>query len=377
MSTPLLFSPLRLRGLESRNRVVVSPMCQYLSVDGGPTDWHLVHLGRFAIGGAGIVFCEETAVEERARKTPGCAGIYRDEHVPMYRRITDFIRANGAIPAIQLGHSGRKASCLPPWDRFAPLTGDAAWESVAPSPIPAREGYPAPHELTVAEIRQILEAWRIAAQRSLDAGFRICEVHGAHGYLIHQFLTPVANRRTDGYGGDFDGRSRFCLEVIETVRKVWPADWPLFFRVSAVDGQSGGWSLEDTVRLAALAQARGIDVVSCSSGGIGGPLTNEMVPRVAGYQVPYAERVRKDADVMTLAVGLITEPQQAEGILCAGQADLIGIAREMIYNPHWPVHAARALGVPDYLGFLPVDNAWWLRRREQIRSIPQGTSHPG
>jgi len=352
-------------------------MCQYLSVNGGPTDWHLVHLGRFAIGGAGIVFCEETAVEERARKTPGCAGIYRDDHVPMYRRITEFIHANGAIPAIQLGHSGRKASCLPPWDRFAPLTGSAAWESVAPSAIPAREGYPAPHELTVTEIRQIQDAWRVAALRSLDAGFRICEVHGAHGYLIHQFLTPVANRRTDGYGGDFAGRSRFCMEVIETVRKVWPADLPLFFRVSAVDGQTGSWALEDTVQLATLAKAHGIDVVSCSSGGIGGPLTNEMVPRVPGYQVPYAERVRKDAGVMTLAVGLITEPEQAEAILVDGQADLIGIAREMIYNPHWPVHAARALGVPDYLGFMPQDNAWWLRRREQIRSMPQGMGRPG
>jgi 2,4-dienoyl-CoA reductase-like NADH-dependent reductase (Old Yellow Enzyme family) len=203
----------------------------------------------------------------------------------------------------------------------------------------------------------------------LDAGYEICEVHGAHGYLIHQFLSPVANRRTDGYGGDLAGRMRFCLETIEAVRAVWPAQWPLFFRVSSVDGPTGHWTMEDTVALAAEVKLRGVDVVSCSSGGIGGALTNAVVPRTPGYHVPYAERVRKEVGVMTLAVGLITEAHQAETILKEGKADLIALARELIYNPNWPIHAARELGVADYLRFLPRDYAWWLRRREEIRRI--------
>jgi len=375
---PLLFTPLALRGLTVRNRVVVSPMCQYSSAEGGPTDWHLVHLGKFALGGAAVVFCEETAVEERARKTYGCAGIYADRFTPTYHRITDFLRQNGSIPAIQLGHAGRKASCGPPWTNFKPLTDEDAKNGmqprrgVSPSAIPPRADAPAPLEISADDIKTILTAWREAAQRSLNAGFDICEIHGAHGYLIHQFLSPLANKRSDAYGGDLNGRMRFALEVAETVRAVWPQDKPLFFRVSAVDGDGGAWDMDDTVVLAGELKKRGVDVVTCSSGGINGPLNMAIVPRTPGYQVPYAERVKRDTGMMTCAVGLITEARQAEDILQSGQADLIALARELMYNPNWPVHAAKELGYNDYLELLPPAYSWWLKRREAIRALGTG-----
>jgi len=376
---PLLFTPIKLGAIELRNRIVVSPMCQYSSADGGPSDWHLVHLGKFAMGGAAVVFCEETAVEERARKTYGCAGIYADRHVPQYRRINDFVRSQGAVPAIQLGHSGRKAACNPPWENFRPYdaedakSGKTPWAGLAPSAIAGRSGGVPPIALTTEGIREVIAAWREAAQRSLDAGYDLLEIHGAHGYLIHQFLSPLANQRADAYGGDLQGRMRFALEVTEAVRAVWPKDRPLFFRVSAVDGAGGAWDMDDTVALSRELKLRGVDVIACSSGGISGPLNMAIVPRTPGYQVPYAERVKRETGIMTCAVGLITEPQHAEDILARRQADLIAMARELMYNPNWPVHAAKALGVPDYLDLLPRDYAWWLQRREKIREItPSG-----
>ena len=374
-NSPLLFTPIALGSLTARNRVVVSPMCQYSSEDGGPTDYHLVHLGQFAMGGAGIVFCEETAVEARGRKSYHCAGIYRDAHVPRYRRINDFIRAHGAIPAIQIGHGGRKGSGCSPWEGYRPLTaedareGHAPWQTVSASALPASEAAPAPHALDLHEIRETIANWREAALRALDAGYDLLEVHAAHGYLIHQFLSPLANRRTDAYGGNLEGRMRLCLEIVEAVRRVWPSDRPLFMRVSAVDGSNGAWSVEDTVALVREAKARGVAVVTTSSGGIAGPGTATPVPRVPCYHVPYAERVRREAGVMTVAVGLITEARHAEEILQKGQADLIALARELLWNPHWPAHAARELGVPDYLDLLPRGYAWWLKRREDIRRL--------
>jgi 2,4-dienoyl-CoA reductase-like NADH-dependent reductase (Old Yellow Enzyme family) len=372
---PLLFRPLTVRGLRVRNRIVVSPMCQYVSVDGGPTDWHLVHLGKFALGGAGIVFGEETAVERRGRKTHGCAGIYDDRHISAYRRITDFIKQHNAVPAIQLGHSGRKAGCRPPWEAFAPLNaedahaGQPGWSGLAPSPIPVSDAAPVPHEMDRDDIREVVGAWREAARRAVDAGYEICEVHGAHGYLIHQFLSPIANQRKDAYGGEREGRMRLALEIVEAVRDVWPNDRPLFFRVSAVDGKGGHWNLDDTVALAKELKQRGVDVIDCSSGGISGPLTMSVVPRVPGYQVPFAERVRRDVRILTQAVGLITEPEQAEAILRAGKADLIALAREMLLDPNWPVKAAAALGLEEAATLLPDSYAWWLRRREEIRAV--------
>jgi 2,4-dienoyl-CoA reductase-like NADH-dependent reductase (Old Yellow Enzyme family) len=372
---PLLFTPIALGRLTARNRVVVSPMCQYSSEDGGPTDYHLVHLGQFAMGGAGIVFCEETAVEERGRKSHHCAGIYRDAHIPQYRRVNDFIRAHGAIPAIQIGHGGRKGSGCAPWEGYRPLTADdarqghAPWQTISASAVPASEQAPLPHALGRDEIRDVVGRWREAAQRARDAGYDLLEVHAAHGYLIHQFLSPLSNRRTDAYGGDLEGRMRLCLEIVEAVRGAWPSDRPLFMRVSAVDGSNGAWSVEDTLALVTAAKARGVAVVTTSSGGIAGPGTATPVPRVPGYHVPYAERVRRETGVMTVAVGLITEARHAEEILRKGQADFIALARELLWNPHWPAHAARELGVPDYLDLLPRGYAWWLKRREDIRRL--------
>jgi 2,4-dienoyl-CoA reductase-like NADH-dependent reductase (Old Yellow Enzyme family) len=373
---PLLLQPVALRGIFARNRIVVSPMCQYQSMSGAPTDWHLVNLGKYAIGGAAIVFTEETAVEERGRKTYECAGIYSDDHVHAYRGITDFIRSQGALPAIQLGHAGRKASSDVPWKNFKPLDeADAArglkpWVGLSASAIPdPRPGSSIPIVMSTSDIRDMIEVWRDAALRSVDAGFDICEIHGAHGYLIHQFLSPLANRRNDSYGGDLNGRMRFALEVTEAVRAVWPQDRPLFFRCSATDGPEGLWSIDDTIVLSRELRDRGVDVITCSSGGISGPINTAIVPRHPGYHVAYSDRVRREAGIKTVAVGLITEAHHAEQILRDGQADLIALARELLYNPHWPVHAAKGLGIENYLDVLPFALSWWLKRREEVRQL--------
>jgi 2,4-dienoyl-CoA reductase-like NADH-dependent reductase (Old Yellow Enzyme family) len=378
-TSPLLFTPMTLRGLSVRNRVVVSPMSQYSAADSVPTDWHLVHLGKFAMGGAGIVFCEETAVARIALKTYDCPGIFTDEQVRAWRRVTDFLKAQGAAPAMQLGHGGRKVATRAPWDGFSPLDeSDAAqgrppWRGIAPSEVPFKPGALTPIEMDQAMIREAIDAHVQAVRRTMDAGFDICEIHGAHGYLIQQFLSPITNLRRDAYGGDIQGRMRFCLELIEAVRAVWPADRPLFFRASCVDGRGGAWEMDDTVVLARELKARGVDVIDCSSGGIDGPLTLSVVPRVPGYHVPFADRIRNEAGISTMAVGLITGAQQAEGYLREGKCDLVALAREMMWNPNWPVHAAAELGVADPLKLLPRPYAWWLQRREeQRRRYPTG-----
>ncbi len=370
-----LFEPLTLRNLTVRNRIVVSPMSQYAAVDGAPTDWHLVHLGKFAIGGAGIVFCEETSVSQRSRKTYDCPGIYNDEQVRAWRRVTDFIRAQGSAAAIQLGHAGRKVATRAPWDGFSPLGPDDAaagrppWAGLAPSPIAFKPGALVPKEMDRDDIRAVIQLHVDAARRSVDAGFDICEIHGAHGYIIQQFLSPITNKRSDGYGGDIDGRMRFGLELIEAVRAVWPADRPLFFRGSCVDGPGGIWSLEDTTVLAAQLKLRGVDVFDCSSGGIEGPLTLHVVPRRPGYHVPFARHIRRETGIATMAVGLITEAAQAEQYLAAGDCDLVALARELMWNPNWPVHAAQALGLERPHEILPQRYAWWLQRREETRAV--------
>lgn len=380
---PVLFSPLTLRGLTLRNRIVVSPMSQYSSVDGAPTDWHLVHLGKFAMGGAGVVFCEETSVSERSRKTYDCPGIYTDAQVKAWRRVTDFIRGQGAAAAMQLGHAGRKVATRAPWDGFAPLgeadaaNGRAPWAGLAPSPIPFKEGAMVPKEMDQDDIRYVIQLHVDAAKRTLDAGFDICEIHGAHGYIIQQFLSPITNKRKDGYGGDIQGRMRFGLELIEAVRAAWPADRPLFFRASCVDGRGGIWSLEDTTILAAELKARGVDLLDCSSGGIEGPLTLHVVPRVPGYHVPFADHIKRETGIRTMAVGLITEAHQAEGYLAEGKCDLVALAREMMWDPNWPVHAAAALGMAKPHELLPRPYAWWLQKREDTRQLyPTGLEQP-
>jgi 2,4-dienoyl-CoA reductase-like NADH-dependent reductase (Old Yellow Enzyme family) len=373
---PLLFTSIKFRDVVARNRIVVAPMCQYHSDDGGPTDWQMMHLGRLATGGAGIVFGEETAVERRGRKTYACAGIYKNEHIPAYRRLTDFIREQGAVPAIQLGHSGRKASCHTAVKDWRPLAdedaadGLAPWQGLAPSSLDQPKRRFLPKEMDKDDIQTVLDAFREATRRSMDAGYDIVEVHGAHGYLIHQFLSPVANRRTDSYGGDIAGRMRFALEVAEAVRDAWPKDRPVFYRISVVDGEGGVWSLEDSITLSHELKARDIDLIDVSSGGIFGDTEMPAVPRIPGYHVGFCERIKRDVDIPIIAVGGITEAAQAEAILQAGQADLIALARELLWNADWPAHAAQALGLTDPFGVMPEEYAHRLRQREAQKTMP-------
>lgn len=372
---PLLFQPLTLRGITARNRIMVSPMCQYRSQDGAPDDWHLAHLGRFAMGGAGIVFGEETAVEDRGRKTYSCAGLWKDEQIPAYRRVTDFIKSQGSLPAMQLGHSGNKASSeRAQGGAWRPLVaedaaqGKAPWQAISASAIAMDNEHAAPREMDRDDIRAVQDAFVDAARRSMDAGFDIVEVHGAHGYLIHQFLSPLTNHRTDAYGGDREGRMRFAFETTERVRAAWPADRPLFFRVSSIDGKGGKWGFHDTLALAAGLKERGVDVIDCSSGGIQGTSSMSVVPWVAGHHVPYASRIKRDTGLLTAAVGMITDPHQAESILQGGHADIVALAREVLWNGDWPAEAARELGHADPYGLLPAAYANRLRRREKARA---------
>jgi 2,4-dienoyl-CoA reductase-like NADH-dependent reductase (Old Yellow Enzyme family) len=367
--TPLLFQEISLREVRARNRIVVSPMCQYSAQDGHVTDWHLVHLGKFAQGGAGIVFVEATAVEKRGRITHGDTGIWDDAHIAGLRRISQFMKEQGAVPGLQLAHAGRKASMARPWFGNGPLTqadldrGDKPWSSIAPTATPIDAAWITPRAMKEGDFQVVLEAYRNATRRALAAGFEILELHAAHGYLLHTFLSPLSNP------GPMPERVRFPLEVAAAVRKGWPASKPLFVRLSSIDDVEGGWSLEDTVSFSKELKAAGVDVVDCSSGGIQGSATaatRTLVQRVPGFQLPFSERVRKEAGLMTMAVGLILTPQQAEEALQAGRADLIAIGREALYDPNWPLHAAAALGAdPDFERW-PVQYGWWLARREAL-----------
>ena len=366
---PLLFSPLSMRGVTLKNRVVISPMCQYSACDGFANDWHLVHLGQFATGGAGLVFCEAAAVEENGRITHGDLGIWNDAHIAPLERVTDFIKANDAVPGIQLAHAGRKASMQRPWYGNAALNdadtarGDLAWNIVAPSAEPVAPGWLMPHELSVAEIKALVEQWKAATRRSHAAGFDVLEVHGAHGYLLHSFLSPLSNKRTDAYGGSFENRIRLALEIVDVVRGEWPDDKPLFFRTSSSDFSAEGWKIEDTVALARELKEHGVDVIDCSSGGIAGSATAAPIKRYPGFQVPFAEQVKKDASILTQAVGIILNGTQAEEVLQAGHADLIAIGREALYDPHWAAHAAHELGADPQFGLWPKQYGWWLSVR--------------
>lgn len=368
---PLLFTPQSMRELTLKNRIVVSPMCQYASVDGSPIDWHYAHLGRYAIGGAGMVFYEETAVEARGRKTYACAGLYRDEQIPEFKRMADLLTNLGAVPAMQLGHAGRKASVKSAMHDWAPLdAGDAQnglppWLGVSPSALPAAPGKHIPKAMDRDDMDVVIQAFVDATRRTHEAGFKVLEIHGAHGYLLHQFLSPLSNLRTDAYGGDRNARMRFCLEVTEAVRAQWPQSLPLFYRVSAIDGPGGVWDMDDTVEFARALASRGVDLVDCSSGGISGDTQMQGVKSGPSNQVAFAERVRHEAGVASMAVGFITEAVQAEGILQAGRADLVAMARELMYHADWPVHAARQLGVDDAFDLFPPSYSHRLIRREQ------------
>jgi 2,4-dienoyl-CoA reductase-like NADH-dependent reductase (Old Yellow Enzyme family) len=366
---PLLFTPITMRSVTARNRIVASPMCQYQSEDGAPNDWQLAHLGRLAIGGCGIVFGEETGVEARGRKTYTCAGIYDDKHIAAYRRLNDLVRANGAVPAIQLGHAGRKASCHDAVKDWAPLRPEDAadgfepWTAIGPSALPQTPNHPVPRAMSETDIADVVQAFADAAVRAEKAGYEILEIHGAHGYLIHQFLSPLTNKRNDGYGGNRENRTRFSLEVTRAVRAAWPEDKPLFYRLSAVDGQGGMWNIEDSIALSSALKDCGVDIVDCSSGGIVGSASMSTVPRLPGFQVPFAERIKKEAGIATMAVGLITEGEQAERILQNGQADLIAIARELMWYADWPAHMALKMGIRDHR-YMPEGYAHRLQLRD-------------
>jgi 2,4-dienoyl-CoA reductase-like NADH-dependent reductase (Old Yellow Enzyme family) len=336
----LLFSPLTLRGTTFPHRVWVSPMCQYSSQEGRPTDWHLVHLGSLARGGAALVLTEATAVVPEGRISPEDAGIWNDEQAADYERIAAFVRGQGAVPGIQLAHAGRKASTRAPWrGRGYVPPAEGGWQSVGPSPI-GYDDWPAPRELTAEELRALPGQWALAARRSLEAGFEVAEIHAAHGYLLHEFLSPLSNRRTDRWGGDLAGRSRLLLEVVDAVREVWPEDKPVFVRVSATDWVPGGLEVDDVAQVATLLAAHGVDLVDVSSGGLS---PDQQIALEPGYQVPFATRLKEASGLPVGAVGLITEPRQAEKIVAGGEADAVFLARELLRNPHWPLLAAAEL----------------------------------
>jgi 2,4-dienoyl-CoA reductase-like NADH-dependent reductase (Old Yellow Enzyme family) len=337
-----LFTPLSLRDLRLRNRVAVSPMCQYSSIDGFATDWHLVHLGSRAVGGAGLVICEATAVSPEGRISPQDLGIWSDDHVPMLARITAFLREHGAAAGIQLAHAGRKASTAQPWQGGAPVpVGQGGWPVVGPSAIPFDDGHPVPTALDGDGIAKVKADFAAATRRALAAGFQVAEIHAAHGYLLHSFLSPLANRRQDDYGGSFDNRIRLLLEVTEIVRSIWPEGMPVCVRLSATDWVDGGWDIDQTIELSQRLRERGVDLIDCSSGGV---VPGVRIPVGPGYQVPFAAAVRAQAAIPTGAVGMIVSPEQADQIVRTGQADLVLIAREMLRDPYWPLHAARTLG---------------------------------
>jgi 2,4-dienoyl-CoA reductase-like NADH-dependent reductase (Old Yellow Enzyme family) len=338
-----LFEPLKIRDVEFRNRIIVSPMCEYSSTDGFANDWHLVHLGTRAVGGAALVFTEAAAVSPEGRISPDDLGIWKDEHIEFLARIVSFIHTQGAVAGIQLAHAGRKASVDTPWRGGKMLRDDErGWLPVAPSAVPFKEGDKIPHELTKEEIKKVVDDFRNAAMRALKCGFKVVEIHAAHGYLINEFYSPVSNLRTDEYGGSFENRIRLLLEIVEAVQTVWPKEYPLFVRITSSEWSDNGWKLDDSVRLAVALKQKGVDLIDCSSGGNVYKAKIELGPM---YQVPFAERVKKEAGIMTAAVGLITTPHQCEEILQSGKADMVLLARQLLREPYFPLRAAKELGV--------------------------------
>ena len=340
---PHLFDPLTLRGITLRNRIAVSPMCEYSSTDGFPSDWHLVHLGSRAVGGAGLVLTEAAAVAAEGRISPQDLGIYHDEHIEPLRRITRFIDEQGAVAGIQLAHAGRKASTARPWEGKDAVTVESGgWRPVfGPSALAFDDGYVLPEALSVDGISQVVQDFALAAKRAADAGFRVAELHAAHGYLLHEFLSPQSNQRTDQYGGSFENRTRIVRETVEAVRAVWPEQFPLFVRLSATDWTEGGWDMAQSVELARMLKPLGVDLIDTSTGG---NVPRAKIPVGPGYQVQFAEQIKRDTGVLTGAVGLITDPQQADGIIREGKADLVLLARELLRDPYWPRRAAKELG---------------------------------
>jgi 2,4-dienoyl-CoA reductase-like NADH-dependent reductase (Old Yellow Enzyme family) len=347
---PHLFEPLTLRGITLRNRIGVSPMCQYSYQDGFSNDWQVIHLGARAAGGAGLIIAEATAVEARGRITPNDVGIWSDERVEPLKRVTKVIRENGAVAGIQIAHAGRKASTRIPWEGGTPIQPDEAgyWPVVGASSIPFDEKHQTPHELTIAEIQEIISDFKAAAVRALAAGFELLEVHAAHGYLLHSFYSPLSNHRTDRYGGSFENRIRLTMEVVQAVRSVWPERLPVIVRISGTDWTDGGWTVDESVDLAKRLKSEGVDLIDCSSGG---NVAHARLPLGPGYQVPISESVKSGAEIATAAVGLITAPELADELVRNGRADMVLLGRGMLYDPYWALHAAQSL---KQVGPLPV-----------------------
>ncbi len=373
--TSALFTPLTIRGVTFKNRLVVSPMCNYSAHDGVAGDFHLVTVGRYALGGAGLVMVEATAVQVAGRITHGCTGLWHDGQIEGLARIARFLTAHESVPGIQLGHAGRKASMQRPWFGNGALNehdtqrGDLAWAVQAPSAVPTAPGWLVPKAMTIADIDQLRQDFIAAAKRAVQAGFKVIELHAAHGYLLHSFLSPLSNFRTDDYGGSLDNRMRLMLQIAADVRAAVPTAMPLFARFSAVDDLPNGWSIDDSVRLAKQLKQFGVDLIDCSSGGIVGTATGAgpvtpLTPRTPGFQVPWAAKIKTEAAMPTMAVGLILTPELAAQVVDSGSSDLVAIAREALDDPNWPVHAARSLGADTDYRQWPKPFGWWLNVRE-------------
>ncbi len=368
-----LFTPYTLRDITFKNRIAVSPMSQYRAIDGYANDWHLVHLGRFALGGAAVVYAEATAIEADARRTHGDLGIWEDGQIEKLKQITSFIEQEGAVPAIQLSHAGRKASERRPWHGETPVDdedvaerGEAPWQAIGPSAIPYADGWPTPLEMSEADIHRVIASFGQAARRSLEAGFKMIEVYAAHGFLVHQFLSPIANKRTDGWGGNTKKRRRFAVEVAKSIRAHWPEKYPLAFRLSATDWLDGGVEVEDTVETAKALKAAGVDIIDCSTGGIGGKDRPRRMVIEQGFQVPFAEQIRKQADIPTMAVGFLWDAKACANLVSNGQADMVALARELLDDPNWPLHAAAALEADENHAAWPIESGWWLMKRDRL-----------
>ncbi|MDM0025180.1 NADH:flavin oxidoreductase/NADH oxidase [Variovorax saccharolyticus] len=366
---PLLFRPLQLRDLVLKNRVVISPMCQHAAESGHATPWHLVHLGKFALGGAGLILTESTAVDPRGRIGTADLGLWKDSQIEPLRAVVDFAHANGSAMGVQLAHAGRKSGSQPLWEGGAALSearlaaDPEPWQRLGPSALAAGPGWSAPHALDAGGIAEVVQSFVDATRRAEAAGFDVVELHFGHGYLVASFLSPNANHRADEWGGDLAGRMRLALEIARSVRAEWPAGKPLFCRLSAVDGSVDGWSLDDSIVLSRELSACGVDVIDCSSGGLTEETRALPVPRGLGFQVPFSERIRNEARIRTQAVGMIVDASQAEAVLAEGKADLIALGREALFDPYWAHHAALSLGADPGYARWPVRHGVWLAKR--------------
>jgi 2,4-dienoyl-CoA reductase-like NADH-dependent reductase (Old Yellow Enzyme family) len=368
-----LFSPLTIGKITFKNRIVVSPMSQYIALNGYANDWHFAHLSRFALGGAGLIFTEATAIEARGRRTHGDLGLWEDGQIAELERIARFVEMQGAVPGIQLAHAGRKASERRPWHGETPVDredererNESPWQSIAPSDQVYGADWPPPKTMTSEDVQGVIAGFGAAARRARLAGLKVIDIYAGHGFLLHQFCSPLSNLRVDEYGGSFENRIRLSLQVVDAIRAEWPQEFPLMFRLSAVDWVDGGWSIEDSIALSTELKAHGVDVIDCTSGGIGGPQKPNRMPLAQGFQVPFADQIKKEAGINTIAVGFIWDATFADQIIREGRADLVALARELLNDPNWPLHAARELGFDTNFSLWHPQFGWWLERRERV-----------